>query len=144
VKRRRVPRLRTVLPRDANDDGVPVSLIGDEVLAATLTGEQLAAFKAFEPVTVSFDALIAAIKRREQALSPAARKLFRESFGIERSAKQSESSDLNTVKQLLARPFGATVSRTGSRKMMCSTIVIECEWLKGVKTKYRPEILCSP
>jgi hypothetical protein len=111
------------------------------VLEATLTGEQLEAFKAFESVTVSIDALLAAVKRREQALSPAARKLFRESFGLERSAKKPDSSALNTAKQLLARPFSPTVSRSDSRNKTCSTIVIECAWLKEVTRKYRPEIL---
>jgi hypothetical protein len=41
-----------------------------------------------------------------------------------------------------ARPFGATVCRSGSRKKTQLTIVTQCKWLKEVTRKYRPEMLC--
>jgi hypothetical protein len=114
------------------------------VIEAMLTVEQLDAFKALGSVTVLIEAVLQAVKRREQGLLPAARRLFQESFGLERSAKQSPSSELNTAKQMFSRPFGATVTRVDTRDKNCSTIVIEIAWLKEVKGKYRPEELCRP
>jgi hypothetical protein len=92
------------------------------------------------PVIVGMPTLLDAVRRREGALNAAERKLFRESFGLERRAGQVESGEFNTVKQIVFRSFGGSVKRMDPHKNRSGSEQIEIgvAWLLDVVNKYRP------
>jgi hypothetical protein len=110
------------------------------ILEDALAPEQVAEFKAMRPVIVGMPTLLEAVRRREGVLNVPERKLFRESFGLERRAGQAESGDFNVVKQVALRSFGGSVRRVDHNwnRSGSEQIEIGVAWLLDVVNEFRP------